>query len=80
LQYFLTRFQPDNVNAAIARGNVIAEVSVVGSIARKWIEDRGCAVDAVELSKFIGAIGVYNQKVIASSAELDLNVRPRLWP
>jgi hypothetical protein len=80
LQYFLTRFQPDNVNAAVTSNDVIAEVPVVGSMARKWVEDRGCAVDVVELSKLVGAIGVYNQKVVASSAELDLNVRPRLWP
>jgi hypothetical protein len=80
LQYFLTRFQPDNVNAAVAGDNVIAEVSVVDSMARKWVEDRGCAVDVVKFSKFVGAIGVYNQKVIASLAELDRNVRPRLWP
>jgi len=80
LQYFLTCFQPDNVNPAVACNNVIAEVSIMDSMARKWVEDRGCAVDVVELSKFLGAIGVYNQKVVASSAELDLNVRLRLWP
>jgi hypothetical protein len=68
------------VNAAVARNHVIAEVTVVGAMARKWVEDRGGAMDVVELSKLVGAIGVYDQKVIASSAELDLNVRPRLWP
>ena len=65
MQDLLAQVQPDDVNAATAGNDVIAEVPVVDAMVGEWVKDRRGAMDVVKLAKFISTIGVDHQEIIA---------------